>query len=54
MLAWSSLAEREQKWNTFMSDPEWVSARAESEKSGVIVSRIRSEILQAAPFSSAK
>jgi len=54
MLAWNSLAEREQKWNTFMADPEWVSSRAESEKSGVIVSRIRSEILQATPFSAAK
>ena len=23
-LAWESLAERERKWSTFMSDPEWL------------------------------
>ena len=32
MLAWESLAEREKKWNAFMSDPEWISKRADSRK----------------------
>ena len=27
MLAWESLAEREQKWNAFQADPEWHKAR---------------------------
>src|SRR5665213_2788025 len=32
LLAWESLADREKKWNAFMVDPEWVNARAASEK----------------------
>ena len=32
MLAWNSLAEREQKWNGFMADPEWIGKRAELKK----------------------
>ena len=32
MLAWESLAERDQKWGAFSTDPEWVSKRAETEK----------------------
>src|ERR1700756_1059164 len=28
LLAWESLAEREKKWNAFMADPDWISARA--------------------------
>ena len=34
MLAWESLAEREQKWMAFQSDPEWIAKRAETEKDG--------------------
>ena len=54
MLAWESLAERERVWNGFMSDPEWVSARAESEKNGPILANIKSEILQPTSFSAVK
>ena len=31
LLAWESLAEREKKWTEFMSDPQWISARADGE-----------------------
>ncbi len=31
LLAWESLAEREQKWAKFTSDPEWIKVRKESE-----------------------
>ena len=54
LLEWSSLAEREQKWATFMSDPEWLAKRAESEKDGQIVASISNLILQPTSFSSVK
>ena len=54
MLAWESLAEREQKWNAFMADPEWISKRAESEKDGPIVANITNTILQPTAFSALK
>ena len=52
MLAWESLAEREQKWSAFVSDPEWIAARNESEKDGPIVGSITNSILQPTAFSS--
>ena len=54
MLVWESLAEREQKWNTFASDPEWLAKRAETEKDGAIVADIRNQFLVPTAFSSVK
>ena len=54
MLAWESLAEREQKWNAFTADPEWQAARAESEKDGPIIARVVNEMLQPTAFSAVK
>ncbi len=54
MVAWDSLAEREQKWGAFMSDPEWNSKRAETEKDGAIVANITSQFLQPTSFSAVK
>ena len=54
LLAWESLAEREAKWNAFMADPEWVAARSESEKDGLILAKVTNEILQPTSFSSVK
>ena len=54
LLAWESLAEREQKWSAFMADPEWIAARAESEKDGLIVAKVTNEILQPTSFSSVR
>ena len=53
-VVWESLAEREQKWNAFQSDPEWIQKRAESEKDGPIVANVLSEILAPTAFSSLK
>ena len=53
-VAWESLAERERKWSAFMTDPEWLSARAESERDGPIVANIQSSILQPTAFSSVR
>jgi hypothetical protein len=53
-LAWESLAERERRWTAFMTDPAWISARAESERDGQIVASIKSMILQPTAFSTVK
>ena len=54
LLEWESLAERERKWTAFMSDPEWLQKRAETEKDGPIVAKISNQILMPAPFSCVK
>jgi hypothetical protein len=54
LLAWESLAEREQKWNAFQSDQEWITKRAETEKDGAIVANIVNQFLAPTPFSSVK
>ena len=53
-LAWDSMAEREKKWGAFMADPDWISARADSEKDGQIVQNIVSQFLAPTAFSSVK
>ncbi|QOZ76897.1 NIPSNAP family protein [Bradyrhizobium sp. CCBAU 53351] len=53
-LAWESLAEREKKWGAFMTDPDWMKARAESEADGQIVGNIVSQLLMPTAFSSVK
>ena len=54
MLAWESLAEREKKWTAFMTDPEWIAARAKTEENGPIVASITNTLLTPTPFSSVK
>ncbi|HEY1781603.1 MAG TPA: NIPSNAP family protein [Roseiarcus sp.] len=54
LLAWESLAEREKKWAAFVSDPEWVAARDETEKDGPIVASVMNAILQPTSFSSVR
>ena len=50
-LRWESLAERETKWAAFVSDPEWLTARAASEDDGLIVANIESSFLNPTKFS---
>lgn len=54
LLKWESMAEREQKWAAFQSDPEWIKKRAETEADGPIVARVENQILQPTKFSSVK
>jgi len=54
MLAWDSMADREQKWTAFQSDPEWIAKRAESEKDGAIVANIANSFLLPTSFSAVK
>ncbi len=53
-LAWESLADREKKWTAFQSDPDWLAARAETEKDGQIIANIVSQFLVPTAFSSVK
>ncbi|WP_298240892.1 NIPSNAP family protein [uncultured Bradyrhizobium sp.] len=53
-LAWDSLADREKKWGAFMTDPDWMKARAESEADGQIVGNIVSQLLTPTAFSAVK
>ena len=54
LLAWESLAEREKKWAAFQSDPDWIAARADSEKDGPILTHFSNSILQPTSFSSVR
>jgi hypothetical protein len=54
LLQWESLADREKKWNAFQADPNWISARPETEKDGPIVAKVVNSLLQPTSFSSVK
>jgi len=50
-LKWNSLAEREQRWHAFATDPEWLRARAKTEEQGPIVARIDNTLMEPTAFS---
>lgn len=54
LLEWESLAEREQKWHAFAHDPEWISARAETERNGPLVQTVSNQILVPTPYSATR
>jgi len=54
LLEWDSLAEREQKWHAFSTDPEWLSERAKTEADGAIVQSITNQILVPTSFSAVR
>jgi hypothetical protein len=51
VLQFDDLAHREKAWNAFMADPDWHRVRAESEKDGPIVARVRNELWRPTPYS---
>jgi hypothetical protein len=51
MIAFDDLAHREKSWNEFASDPDWLKARAASEKDGPIVSRVHNILLKPTQYS---
>jgi len=51
LLEWASLAEREQRWNAFQSDPDWLAARAGTEIDGPLVNHISNYILTPTAYS---
>lgn len=54
LLEWENLAEREEKWNAFMSDPEWVRERAASESNGPLYTHVTNAILAPTSYSRMK
>ena len=52
LLAWESMAEREQKWGAFQRDPDWIAKRAETERDGQIVASVANQLLTPTAFSS--
>lgn len=51
LLQFDDLGHRERAWAAFVADPEWQRVRAESEKDGPLVARVRNEIWRATPYS---
>jgi hypothetical protein len=51
MLGYSSLGDREKSWTAFQADPEWLKARAESERNGALVRVSHHSILRPTPYS---
>ncbi len=51
LLRWSDMAEREERWNAFHSDPEWLAARARSEEEGLLIGRIVNAFWKPTPYS---
>ncbi|ARP87438.1 NIPSNAP family protein [Bordetella genomosp. 9] len=51
LLKWESLAEREQKWNAFQADPEWIRQRNATEAERIIVERIENQFLAPTSYS---
>lgn len=54
LVAWDSMAERETKWAAFLADPEWIAARAETEKDSQIVLNVSNQFLLPTAFSSVR
>lgn len=51
LVAYDSLAHREQAWGAFGSDPEWLAAKAKSEEDGPIVARIHNTFMRPTAYS---
>lgn len=51
MIAWESLAEREERWSAFATDPEWAAAKAKTEADGPLVAGIHNRFLKPTDFS---
>lgn len=45
------LGARQRGWEGFYSDPEWIAAKAESEKDGVLTTKVVNSILKPTAFS---
>lgn len=54
LLEWESMAEREQRWTAFATDPQWLSARTATEAAGPIVGHVSSLFLQPTAYSSVR
>jgi len=51
ILAWESLKERQEKWDSFLSDPERLKVMEETHKNGPIVLKSTNTIMQPTSYS---
>jgi hypothetical protein len=51
LLAWNSMADRQERWSAFLADPEWIAIKTETERDGQLVQNISSELLIPTAFS---
>jgi hypothetical protein len=54
ILAYPSKEAAEKSWKSFRADPDWIKAKAESEKDGPLVKEAKSEFLVATDYSKLK
>ena len=54
MLGWENMGELERKWAVFMADPDWLKARAETEKDGPLIASITTRLLVPTAYSALK
>jgi hypothetical protein len=54
LLEWKDLGERQEKWGAFMSDPDWIKVKDETEKDGPLTAQISNTILAPTNFSKLK
>ena len=51
LLKWDDMAQREERWNAFQADPDWIARHAETEQDRPIVARIENSFLAPTDFS---
>jgi hypothetical protein len=51
IVAFPSVAAQKKAWKAFESDPEWIRAKAESQKDGVLVKEVISKNMKATDYS---
>ncbi len=54
IVAFPSKEAQEKAWKAFQSDPEWIKARDESHRNGVIVQKVQSKNMKAVDYSPIK
>lgn len=54
ILAFPSKEAREKSWKDFAADPDWIKAKGESEKDGVLVSKVVSVFMTGTDYSPIK
>jgi len=54
ILAYPSKEAREKAWKDFLADPDWVKAKADSEKDGSLVAKVESRFMSPTEYSSIK
>lgn len=51
ILQWDSLAQRQELWTKFATDPEWLAVRRETEKDGPLTENVTNAILEPTDYS---